>query len=145
MRSKINLVGDLIGLDLGQSRTGVARVSTYAKLAEPLDEIAMDDQFFDKLHRIINEYEAACVVAGVPRGLNGQETEQTKWALKIIAQMQDVLGVPVFSVDEAVTTKIAEERAKDGQSVDSVAACIIVEDFLSEVMRGNVEGVNVSA
>ena len=142
---KINLSGDLIGLDLGKSRTGVARINVHARIAEPLDEIAMSGQFVDQVACIVKDYEAACIVAGVPRGLNGQETEQTKWALEMIAQLQDVLSVPVFSVDEAGTTKAAEERVRPGQSVDSVAASIIVEDFLTEVMRGNVEDVYVSS
>lgn len=145
MRLKINLVGELIGLDLGKSRTGVARMNTYARIPEPLEPIDMKDidTFIDTVQQLVRHYEAVCIVAGVPRGLNGQETEQTTWARSIIAQLDDMAGVPVFSVDEAGTTKAAEKRAQSSQSIDSVAAGIIAEDFLDEAMRGNIEGVYV--
>jgi len=145
MRFKINLSGDLIGLDLGRSRTGVARINTHAKIAEPLAEITMDDNFLAHVQQLAGELDAACIVAGVPRGLDGQETEQTKWALDVVMSLQAACTIPVFTVDEAGTTKLAEERAAQGQSIDSVAACIIVEDFLTEVVRGKVENVYVSA
>ena len=37
MKSKIKLVSDILGLDLGLKRTGVARINLIAKIAEPGD------------------------------------------------------------------------------------------------------------
>lgn len=143
MRSKIKLSGDLIGLDLGKSRSGVARINVQARLSEPLDEITMDDRFFELVQEVVQKYDACCIVAGLPRGLDGQHTEQTQWAQNMVEELRDKSKVSVFAVDEAGTTKAAEQRSLPGQSVDSVAACIIVEDFLNEVTRGNIEGVYV--
>lgn len=138
------LDGEIIGLDLGMSRTGVARVSTYARLPEPLSAIKMSDDFVDQIASIIKEHRAVALVLGMPRNLEGEDTEQTIWCKSILKELQKALKIPVFTIDEAVTTKAAEGRALPGQEIDSVAACIIVEDFLSEALRGAIADVSIA-
>jgi len=137
------LDGEIIGLDLGLKRTGVARLNTVARIAEPLKPIDMDDGLVTKLSAVVAEHETQAIVAGMPRGLNGQETEQTAWAQKIVEELRAAFEIPVFTIDEAATTKFAEERAFKDQSIDSVAATIIVEDFVNEVLKGNIENVSL--
>lgn len=138
------LVGELIGLDLGTARTGVARIRTYARIAEALQPIDMrQSDLLDRVKKLVDELEACAVVAGLPRGLDGQQTEQTRWAESIIAQLGQELSVPVYAIDEAGTTKQAEQEAHKGQSIDSVAAGILLEDFLNEVERGNINNVSL--
>lgn len=138
MVTKLN--GDIIGLDLGMRRTGVARINTFVKIAEPLAEIDMDSQdLTTELSKLIRELDACAVVVGLPRGLDGQETDQTIWAESERTRLESLIETPIFTIDEAGTTKAAEERAQKGQSVDSVAACIILEDFIDELSRGNVD------
>lgn len=140
----IKLSGDIIGLDLGMSRTGVARLNTIARIAEPLDVIEMtEDTFVEDVVKIIDKYGAYCVVVGLPRGLNGQDTEQTKWARNKTRQLKEKLKVPTYSIDEAGTTKQAEQIIKPGQNVDSVAAGILLEDFVNEVLEGRIQNVSI--
>jgi putative Holliday junction resolvase len=144
MKSKIKLSSDILGLDLGLKRTGVARINLIAKIAEPLQPIQMDStNLISEVQKLIAEHNACAVVVGLPRGLNGQETEQTAWAMKITAELEDALEEPVFSIDEALTTKFAEDRANTGESVDSVAAGILLEDFVGEVLAGRIENVSI--
>ena len=140
----LTLSGDIIGLDLGISRTGVARINTVAKIAEPLTEINMQkNDFIEELKNLVIKYDGCAVVAGLPRGLDGQETEQTVWARELIKKIEVNVEVPVFGIDEAGTTKLAEQRAQKNESVDSVAAGIILEDFISEVERGHIQDVSI--
>jgi putative Holliday junction resolvase len=142
MKSKIKLSSDILGLDLGLKRTGVARINLIAKIAEPLQPILMDGtDLVSEVQGLIAKHNACGVVVGLPRGLEGQETEQTAWALKITSELEKALEEPVFSIDEALTTKFAEDRAKTGESVDSVAAGILLEDFVGEVLAGRIENV----
>lgn len=144
MKSKIKLDSDILGLDLGLKRTGVARINLIAKIAEPLPPILMGEtNLVVKVQELIAQHNACAVVVGLPRGLNGQETEQTIWAIKITKELEDSLEEPVFSIDEALTTKFAEDRANSGESVDSVAAGILLEDFVGEVMLGRIENVTI--
>ena len=57
--------------------------------------------------------------------------------------MENALKEPVFSIDEALTTKFAEDRANLGESIDSVAAGILLEDFVGEVLAGRIENVTI--
>jgi len=143
MPEPIVLQGDVLGLDLGKKRTGVARISVQARIPEALRAIDMDGDYLDEIASAIKEHQAEVVVAGLPRGLNGQETDQTVWAREIIAKLRGHLDVPVFTVDEALTTHVAESRANESDSVDSVAAGIIADDFVSEVLRGNIDNVSI--
>jgi len=141
---KINLDGDLLGLDFGDSRTGVARIHPVARISEPLSPIVLkgDVILVEEVAELIRRYNPSALVIGLPRGLDGQETEQTKKVEKFAKQMEDIkTGVPLYLVDEAGTTKEAELRVKKGESVDSVAACIILETFVSEVERGRIADV----
>ncbi len=136
----IILNGDIIGLDLGMRRTGVARINTIAKIAEPLTDIDMHVQDLSReVSKLAIELNACAVVVGIPRGLDGQETGQTLWAENERLKLENSIELPIFSIDEAGTTKLAEERVKKDQSVDSVAACIILEDFIEELSRGKID------
>jgi putative Holliday junction resolvase len=144
MSSNNKLSGDLIGLDLGMVRTGVARINTVARIAEPLDIISMDvSNLASEVTRFVNKYSACAVVCGLPRGLDGQETDQTRWAAEQITELQKALNVAVYAIDEAGTTKQAEIKASKNQSVDSVAAGILLEDFLDEVARGKIVNASI--
>jgi putative transcription antitermination factor YqgF len=141
---KMQLSGDIIGLDVGSARTGVARMSTFAKIAEPLQPIVhAKTALHDGLAGLIADLSPCAVVVGLPRGLDGQETDQTR----IVTDIYETLcsdfekkgTLPFFLIDEAGTTKQAELRATKNQSVDSVAAAIILETFIVQLEKGNIE------
>ncbi len=135
------LIGDIIGLDVGSRRIGVARVSTQARLPEPLKVIDMGAQEpFSAVLSTIDTHSAVAVVVGLPRGLDGQETSQTKYCRDFAKKLEQKVKIPVFLIDEAGTTKEAEQRAKgvESVSIDSVAAMIILEDFLTQLDRGEI-------
>ncbi|MCA9346602.1 pre-16S rRNA-processing nuclease YqgF [Candidatus Saccharibacteria bacterium] len=138
------LEGDIIGLDLGMARTGVARISTLAKLAEPLKSIDMKADFIANLQSVIESNNAVAVVAGVPRSLDGIGTDQTKWAESEVQNLKENLRIPVFAIDEAGTTKKAEELASSMRDdIDSISACIIAGDFVAELERGRIDGYSI--
>jgi RNase H-fold protein (predicted Holliday junction resolvase) len=116
-----------------------------ARIAEPLAPITESDQrLAEKMEELLALYSPVVIVLGLPRGLDGQETEQTTYVRQVFAKLKAKFPHEKFYlVDEAGTTKEAEVRAKQGESVDSVAAGIIGEDFLAEVMRGNVDGITL--
>ena len=141
--SRIKLHGDIVGLDLGASRTGVARLNTVARIAEPLEVIDMKSNDLEiQVAEVVNKSGACAIVAGLPRGLDGQVTDQTKWAEKVVEKLQNSLNVPVFTIDEAGTTKKAESIIQPNQSIDSVAAGVLLEDFAGEVLAGRIENVS---
>jgi putative Holliday junction resolvase len=130
----INSETTFIGLDVGDRRIGVARVHSVVRIAEPLQHIEVDSQdVFERIKALITEYSASGVVVGLPRGLDGQETSQTAYSRKFAEELQKQITVPVYLIDEAGTSKAADDRIGKNNllSRDSVAAAILLEDFVS--------------
>ena len=125
---------ELLSLDLGQARTGIARASSAAGLAEPLMTVPTKD-IFTKLDELISKNKVGAVVVGLPRNLEGHDTEQTIWVRDWVAAAKSKLDVPLFWQDEALTTKIVETKPRSGKytnpDADSKAAAIILQDFLN--------------
>lgn len=140
----LKLEGDILGLDLGTARTGVARMNTVARIAEPLNVLDMkvsDSELVLQVKQLVADYDACALVVGLPRNLSSENTAQTDWVEEKIALLIDGLVVRVFSLDEALTTHTATGRAMGGQAIDSVAAGIILEDFAAEVINGKIPNV----
>ena len=123
------LEGDYLGLDVGMARTGLARASAAAKLAEPLLVVPTDD-LIAQIKELTEGKNVKGVVVGLPRSLDGNETEQTKWVRDWAANAQKQLELPFYFQDEALTTKEAEKRAPNNSHSDAEAAAIILQDYL---------------
>jgi len=121
-----------IGLDVGERRIGVARIHNVVGIAEPLEHIDTTTQdVIQTIHKVVNDFGADGVVVGLPRGLDGQETTQTEYSRDFAAHLKTQISVPVYLIDEAGTSKAADDRmGKNSKfSRDSVAAAILLEDF----------------
>jgi putative Holliday junction resolvase len=124
-----------LGLDVGQARIGVARGNRVAKLATPLAVIKVDGRELTQIKRLAEQERAAGLVVGLPRGLDGQETAQTK-ATRDFAERLAELGLPLFWQDEAATSVQAEAEGRhDKLGSDARAAALILQDWLNEAAR----------
>ena len=70
------------------------------------------------------------VVVGLPLGLSGRDTDQTREARAFAEVLRERLSVPVELYDERFTTKLAQ-RAGGSASEDSRAAAVLLEDWLA--------------
>jgi len=123
-------VSEFIGLDVGKARTGFARGSAEAKIAEPLQTVPTEEAIA-KLKNYV-ESGLAGVVVGLPRSLAGSETDQTAWVRDWVDQAKKEVNTIFYWQDEALSTKIAEAKAAGGKKIkdiDSLAAAIILQDF----------------
>jgi putative Holliday junction resolvase len=126
----------LVGLDIGDKRVGVAVVSTEARLPRPLVTLQNDDTIYDQIAKIVQEQAAEAIVYGLPRGMDGQETEQTKRTRAFIERLHTHLEIPAHFQDEALTSKMAEaELEASGKpyargDIDALAASYILTDYL---------------
>lgn len=128
----------IIALDVGGRRIGVARANTVAKLPQPLTTLINDEQIFDKLSKLVEAEGASVMVVGLPRGLDGQETEQTRITRDFYQRLKKQLDLPIYLQDEAATSKLAEQELSangkhfDKTDIDALAATYILEDFLDQ-------------
>jgi putative Holliday junction resolvase len=126
----------VLALDVGEKRIGVALASLQARLAHPLKTLHRSKDSFEQIQALVDEHGARTVVVGLPRGLSGQTTAQTRSVEEFKAELQRVLTVPAHWQDEAVTSAQAEEELRSRgkpykkEDIDALAATYILEDYL---------------
>lgn len=118
-------------MDVGAARVGIARGGSLAKIAEPLKTVAAEVALAE-LTVLSKASSAAAIVVGLPRNLDGNETQQTQAVRAWTKTAQAKLNLPFYWQDEALTTQQAEsgKRRDGGGEPDAQAAAIILQDFL---------------
>jgi putative Holliday junction resolvase len=133
----------VLGIDLGDARTGLALSDELRLLAHPLETIPTQsaDALAQRVQRIVTEKNVDAVVIGLPRHMNGTFGEAAQAAEKFAAHLRGVLCCPVLTWDERLST-VAAERAlraagkKSHQTRgirDQVAAQIVLQSYLDRL------------
>lgn len=123
---------EILALDVGAKRIGIARASMEARLAQPLMTVKTEAAI-EQLQELIKKTGVKMIVVGLPRNLSGEDTNQTRWVRNWITQAKTDLDAVFYWQDEALTSLKAESlklEAKD-MGVDAEAAAIILDDFLT--------------
>ena len=130
--------GTILALDIGTVRVGLALAGRIARIGSPYATLQNDDTLVENLRQICHKESVTQLVAGLPRNLSGEETQQTAYARKLGGELAVALDLPVSFIDEAVTSRQAEtELAARGKQftkgdIDALAATYILEDYLQE-------------
>jgi putative pre-16S rRNA nuclease len=133
--------GRLLAIDLGAKRVGVAvcdELHLTVRALEPIERRSWKD-LLRRVTEQIKSLEAAGLVIGLPLNLDGSEGSAAGETRRIAENFRRSLGVPVYLQDERLTTEEAKSRMHaagrhrdiTGQ-LDSEAAAIILQDFISE-------------
>lgn len=131
----------ILALDVGDVRIGVASARFDVRIASPLLTLQHNGHIIERIIQLAKEHDAAALVVGVPRNLNGDETGQTAKVREFIATLRQQLTIPVHEQDEATTSLKAEAelrqrgKAYEKGDIDSLAATYILEDYLEEHSR----------
>jgi putative Holliday junction resolvase len=128
-----------LGLDLGSKRIGVATSDRGGTLASPLTVVQRSgDEAVDhrRIRALVEEEEVDVVVVGLPLSLDGGLGPAAQAALAETERLASVVGVPVESYDERLTTVSADAlmgrmRAEARRRViDKVAAAVMLQAWL---------------
>jgi len=126
----------VLGLDVGSVRIGVALARTDVRIAQPLTTLEHTPEIFAAISGLIAKEGVTIVVVGWPRGLDGQETAQTKSTEAFVAALRQHISQPVYLQDEALTSRKAEAELQARKKlfskgdVDALAATYILDDYL---------------
>ncbi len=130
----------ILAVDLGKARTGIAVSDVGERLASPVGTITeyTDQRLLQKVADAAKEQSAEMVVVGHPKNMDGTRGESAKRAEEFAKKLGELTGLPVELWDERMTTVSAigylnqtDVRGKKRkQVVDTVAATIILQDFL---------------
>ena len=69
----------ILGLDIGEKRTGVAISNEVSSLCTPLEYISSKDNFLEKISNIIQEKKVEKIIIGLPKLLSGKEGERANF------------------------------------------------------------------
>ena len=135
----------IMGVDLGQVRTGISVCDPREVLASPLKVITAHtpEKRLEEIHKAAGELRAGKIVVGLPRNMDGTEGASALSARETAARLQEITGLPVVLQDERGTTMTAHGYLNDTnvrgkkrrQTVDAVAAVIILQDYLDSSRR----------
>lgn len=121
----------ILGIDYGTKRIGLAISDESETLAREL-EILAPAEFFQKISAIISEHEVGRVVVGLPLNMSGEDSAKTGEARSFAHRLEEVLGVPVEFMDERLSSAMAGHLPGGKKNVDSLAAQIILQNYLDK-------------
>lgn len=139
----------ILGVDFGRRRLGLALSDHSATLARPwrvVDAGATPAASAEAIASVISasranaddDIDIGAIVVGLPRRLNGDDTDQTQPARDFASQLATLTGLDVRLQDERLTSREAESRLalresdwrKRKSRLDAAAAAIILQDYL---------------
>ena len=132
---------EIIALDIGTKRIGVARADSVARIPQALPLISVDGTEFYKIEQIIHELDSEIVIAGLPRSMSGQETKESERIRERITKLSEQLDKEIIFQDETLTSVGAQKIIEDSSNLfkkknkDSLAAAIILQDYLKESFK----------
>jgi putative Holliday junction resolvase len=143
----------VLGVDFGQKRIGLAISDDSALIARPWQVLAGGTTPVESAAAIAHVVETAGdlgpiaeIVVGLPRKLNGDDTDQTPHARALAAALRERTGLAVHMQDERLTSHEADARLAERERawrrrkalLDAASAAVILQDYLDE--RGRMTG-----
>lgn len=143
MPEPLRLTGVVLGFDFGTRRIGIAVGQTVTRTASAVATLTSRDGGPDwtGIGRLIEQWRPTALVVGVPLRMDGTEHELTRLARRFGNRLQGRYHLPVFCVDERLTSVEAERlldeagalRREDKATVDSVAAQLLLQSWLNQI------------
>lgn len=126
---------NLLCLDVGEKRIGVAVGDSEVRIAVPFETIEVDGSEIRSIVELVTKENTNILVIGYPRNQSGESTAQSKLIEDFAARLKDIAPKIVFQ-DESLTSVIAEQQLKSynrpfsKSDVDAQAASIILQDYI---------------
>ena len=133
-----------LSIDYGDSRVGIAITDELGITAQGLETITHnknDKIILARLDKIIEEYEIATIVIGMPYNMDGTENERVEITKKFIHKLKCKYNkIDIKTIDERLTTVQAHRtmidlgiKAKNKKNlVDTISAVYILETYINQ-------------
>lgn len=131
----------IMSVDLGKARTGIALSDESESFAFPREVITEynEERLVDKVAAKAHELSAALIVVGHPKNMDGSEGSRAEECAALAEKIREKSGIETVLWDERCTTVSAHtvlnfndtRGKKRKETVDAVAAVMILEDYLA--------------
>lgn len=135
-------ITSILGFDYGKKRIGVATGQTITNSATPCKTINQVNGNPDWLaiKTEITRWKPQALIVGIPYFTDGKESRMTISARHFCYELEKRFKLPVFEVNETLSSQQAEETLKthikinkhNKHEIDKMAAAIIVQRWLDQ-------------
>ena len=130
----------ILGLDVGSKRIGIAISDPLGITAQGLETLQRQNKRldFEKLSKLVRDYEVAEIVVGFPLRMSGAEGVQAEKMQRFAGELRERVSLPVHLWDERLTSAEANRLLREtemsirrrGQVVDQIAAVLILQSWM---------------
>lgn len=136
-------MGRLMAIDYGTKRTGIAVSDPLKIIANGLTTISTHT-IFDFLKTYLSKESVECIIVGMPKQLNNEDSENMKNIRPFVKKLQTAYpNLKVEFYDERFTSAMAQQtmidgglKKKDRQNkalVDEISATIILQGYMESL------------
>ena len=139
----------LMAFDFGTQRIGIATGQRLTGGTSALKPMKARDGVpdWDALQAIVDEWQPDAFVTGLPLNMDGSESDMSRRAAKFARRLEGRFHRPSYTHDERLTSyeakgMVMQEHGHQNfgdYSVDGLAACLILESWMSEHPRSDGE------
>ena len=134
----------VLGIDYGDSRTGIAITDALNITAQGLETIynkGSDKLILRRLDELLEKYEVDTIVIGRPINMNGTKSDRTVVTDMFIHKLKCKYNkIKIETIDERLTTVAAHKtmnmldvnKYKKKNIVDTISAVYILETYLAK-------------
>jgi putative holliday junction resolvase len=134
-----------LGLDIGDSRIGVALSDPLGIMASPLTIISRQDSETDMqaLIDIVRKNNVGRIIIGLPLSMDGTVGIQAEKVREFTTELCRYTDLPIEFKDERLSTVLAKRivqavrKTNRGTRYDSAAAALILQSYLDDVSWQN--------
>lgn len=133
----------ILGIDLGEKRTGVALAVMPERMAVPLTvlEPKDDKELAERIGELMQKHSAQVIIVGLPVDLNHAQGIAAQKIRERVAKMKEKVGGEWIFVDESYTTRDAQDflirskvsRKRRKEVIDKLAAQNILQSYLDSM------------
>ena len=133
----------IIGVDVGQKRTGIALSDPTGVFASPIETLPTA-KIIDYLKNYTAKEKLSAIVVGYPRNMDNTPSEAAKYVEEVLTRLKKHFPeIPVILEDERFTSKLAMRSLidsgvkkmdrRDKAAVDKVSAALILQSYLDRI------------
>lgn len=119
------------GIDYGTKRIGLAISDESQTLAREYG-IYSPKEFWQNIEQLIKQEGIERIVLGLPLNMSGENTDKTQEVQAFYDQLQQRLSIPVEFMDERLSSVMAGNLPGGSKNIDSLAAQIILQNYLDK-------------
>jgi putative Holliday junction resolvase len=134
--------GTTLAFDFGEVRIGVAEGDAEVGTAHPLATVTGEgnEAKFAAIAKLVAEWQPRQLVVGLPAHTDGSEHELTRLCRKFGRRLHGRFGLPVYWVDERLSSLYAESLLAEAQVFGRKQKAVLDQVAAQAILQGFFEG-----